>query len=97
MDSTKRPEKQMAILSFSIRDDGTMSAEHLHGNLMNLHTVEAKVDEHEICQARLVGSMFWMWGPTGRHSLNVTATDASRLLAHWRGFVEINRSVKVRA
>lgn len=90
----------MAI--FSILDEGAMSAEQLKRNLDSGERVEAKAGPQYASVRRAThpktgSEVYAMWGPTGLHCLSVEATDAARLFAHWRGFVENSRSALPRS
>jgi hypothetical protein len=52
------------------------------------------VSENKLAMLERDGDFFVMVGPTGRHSLSITATDAYRLQAHWKGFMERAAAVR---
>ena len=51
---------------------------------------EAAVARVAYSAARRGDMVYAMWGATGTHCLN-DESDADRILAHWRGFIENNR------
>lgn len=78
-----------------ILDEGKMTAEQLKRNVDGGDIVDARAGVHWVSVKRTTYpknglEVYAMWGPTGTHCLSVASTDAERLFAHWRGFVEAN-------
>jgi hypothetical protein len=98
----------MAILSVILRDDGEMKPEQLHGCASDGYLIEAKVGVSKFGEPVYVSlkrathpktgtDVFAMYGgKTGLHCLAVEATNADRLAAHWKGYIENNVRAEVR-
>jgi hypothetical protein len=87
----------MAI--FTIRDEGNMTATQLLNLLLQGETVEARIGRSEYVYGRRSThpgtgvDCFAFWGPSGVHCIAVASSDADRVFAHWRGFVEGGRAI----
>lgn len=67
--------------------DVSMSPEQLYKAALAFERIDApQVGLLTPASLQRVGELFHMFGPSGRHSLSVSATNAERLHAHWQGF-----------